>query len=104
MRAMTWLSNLLPYWACCNKSCEGVSQLQQPICANAGEECYMACDKGAINPQHVLILPVEHQRSSAAVSVSTYAEMERYLSALRSCFASQVFCSLLSTCHAWVCM
>ena len=50
----------------------------------------MACDKGPINPQHVLILPVEHQRSSVVVPASVYREMERYLSALRSCFSSQV--------------
>ena len=50
----------------------------------------MACDKGPINAQHVLLLPVEHQRSAVAVPGSTFAEVERYLGALRACFASQV--------------
>ena len=56
----------------------------------AGEESYVAVDKGAITDSHVLVLPIEHFPSSLHLSASTYAEMERYLSALRSCFASQV--------------
>lgn len=55
-----------------------------------GEESYVAVDKGAITDSHVLVLPIEHFPSSLHLSVSTYAEMERYLSALRSCFAAQV--------------
>ena len=50
----------------------------------------MACDKGPLDPHHVLILPVEHQRSSAALPSTVFAEVERYLAALRSCFAAQV--------------
>ena len=50
----------------------------------------MAVDKGAITDSHVLVLPIEHFPSSLHLSPSTYAEMERYLSALRSCFAAQV--------------
>ena len=50
----------------------------------------MAVDKGAITDSHVLVLPIEHFPSSLHLSSSTYAEMERYLSALRSCFAAQV--------------
>ena len=47
-------------------------------------------DKGAITDSHVLVLPIEHFPSSLHLSASTYTEMERYLSALRSCFAAQV--------------
>ena len=50
----------------------------------------MALDKGAITDSHVLVLPVEHFPSSLHLSASAFAEMERYLSALRTCFASQV--------------
>ena len=59
----------------------------------AGEESYVALDKGAITDSHVLVLPIEHFPSSLHLSASTFAEMERYLSALRSCFASQVLSS-----------
>ncbi len=50
----------------------------------------MAVDKGAITDSHVLVLPIEHWPSSLHLSASAYAEMERYLSALRSCFAAKV--------------
>lgn len=67
-----------------------LTMLISALHVHAGEECYMVCDKGPINPMHVLILPVEHQASCVSVPASTYAEIERYLSALRSAFASQV--------------
>ena len=50
----------------------------------------MAVDKGAITDRHVLVLPIEHYPSQLSLSPSSFAEMERYLSALRTCFASQV--------------
>ena len=50
----------------------------------------MVLDKGPISDSHVLVLPVEHFPSQLSLSASSFAEMERYLSALRSCFASQV--------------
>ena len=48
-----------------------------------------------ITDSHVLVLPIEHFPNSLHLLASTFAEMERYLSALRSCFASQV----LPTCQ-----
>ncbi len=48
----------------------------------------MALDKGAINGQHVLLVPIEHLPSTLALSPTCYAEVERYLSAMRSCFAA----------------
>ena len=56
----------------------------------AGEECYCAMDKGALNGGHVLLLPIEHFPSSLACSENAWAEMQRYLSALKACAASQV--------------
>ena len=47
-------------------------------------------DKGAINGGHVLLLPIEHFPSSLASSENAWAEMQRYLSALKACAASQV--------------
>ena len=38
---------------------------------------------------HVLIIPVDHHSSSAALPIATLAEMEDYVAALRACFASQ---------------
>jgi Protein similar to CwfJ C-terminus 1 len=49
----------------------------------------VAVDKGAIDDGHVLVLPIEHFPNSLGVPASTYAEMDRYLSALQSCYAAQ---------------
>lgn len=54
-----------------------------------GEESYLAVDKGAINWGHVLVLPIEHHRCGLALPPGTHAEMMRFLSALRSCYAAQ---------------
>lgn len=51
---------------------------------------YLAMDKGPINPHHVLILPIEHRANTLDLSSAAYGELERYFSALRTCFASQV--------------
>jgi hypothetical protein len=50
----------------------------------------VAVDKGAINDGHVLIVPIEHYPSSLGVSASAYAEMDKYLEALRTCYAAEV--------------
>ncbi len=55
----------------------------------AGEESYVALDKGPISGRHVLVLPIEHFPSTLCLSPSAFAEVERYLAALRSCFAAQ---------------
>jgi diadenosine tetraphosphate (Ap4A) HIT family hydrolase len=51
-------------------------------------ETYVALDKGALTPQHVLLIPVEHYPSSAALPLSAAEELWRYSSALRRCFAA----------------
>ncbi len=50
----------------------------------------MAVDKGAIVDGHVLVLPIEHFPNSLGVPPGAHAEMERYLSALQTCYAAQV--------------
>ncbi len=65
-------------------------QVDINLVASVGEECYVALDKGPITPQHVLIVPIEHFPSSMAVPEGCYEEMQRYLSALKACFAAQV--------------
>lgn len=49
----------------------------------------MAVDKGPIVDEHVLVLPIEHYASQVSLSPTALAELERFLSALRSCFAAQ---------------
>ena len=59
------------------------------LVASVGEECYVAVDKGPISDLHVLILPVEHYACGLDTPATTAAEIDRYLSSLKSCFAAQ---------------
>lgn len=59
------------------------------LVASVGEECYVAVDKGAINDGHVLLVPIEHYPSSLGVSVTAYAEMDKYTAALVTCYAAE---------------
>lgn len=62
-------------------------------------------DKGAINGGHVLLLPIEHFPSSLACSENAWAEMQRYLSALKACAASQVpFLAAFCLVHSALCL
>ena len=67
----------------------------QMLQSSAGEELYVAMDKGAISSTHVLLLPIEHVSSTLELSTAGYAELEKYCGALRQCFKSQVRCPSL---------
>lgn len=42
-------------------------QVDVDLVSSVGEEVYVALDKGPINPQHALIIPIEHHPSLAAL-------------------------------------
>lgn len=44
-----------------------VLQVDVDLVSSVGEEVYVALDKGPINPQHALIIPIEHHPSLAAL-------------------------------------
>ncbi|EFJ41492.1 hypothetical protein VOLCADRAFT_98560 [Volvox carteri f. nagariensis] len=68
--------------------CLGSASADTELVASVGEEVYLAVDKGPITPEHVLIVPIDHMSASVGLSPQCFAEMERYLSALRSMYAS----------------
>ncbi|MEW5297133.1 MAG: hypothetical protein WDW36_000361 [Sanguina aurantia] len=68
--------------------CLGSSSVDVSLVASVCEESYLALDKGPISDEHVLIIPVDHYASSMALTPLCYGEVERYLSSLRSCYAS----------------
>ncbi|GLI67306.1 hypothetical protein VaNZ11_011492 [Volvox africanus] len=68
--------------------CLGSAAADTELVASVGEEVYLAVDKGPITPEHVLIVPIDHLSASVALSPRCFAEVERYLSALRAMFAS----------------
>jgi diadenosine tetraphosphate (Ap4A) HIT family hydrolase len=59
------------------------------LVVSVAEECYVALDKGQINPNHVQLVPIEHYPSLVAAPAGCFQELTRYLSALRACFAAQ---------------
>ncbi len=65
-------------WRCCPLcNCFNTKYGLSETPLSAGEECYVALDKGAITDQHVLVLPVEHYASSLAAPASTTEEIAR---------------------------
>ncbi len=54
-----------------------------------GEECYLAVDKGPVDPTHVLLLPIEHYPSLVSLPQQTFDEAQRYLQALQTAYAAQ---------------
>ncbi|GIL82924.1 hypothetical protein Vretimale_8428 [Volvox reticuliferus] len=68
--------------------CLGSAAADTELVASVGEEVYLAVDKGPITPEHVLIVPIDHLSASVALSPRCFAEVERYLSALRSMYTS----------------
>ncbi|KAL6749502.1 CwfJ C-terminus 1-domain-containing protein-like protein [Haematococcus lacustris] len=68
--------------------CLGSSSVDLSLVASVGDDAYLALDKGAITDHHVLIVPVDHYPSTASLPPAAFMEVERYLSALRTCFAS----------------
>ncbi|KAG2490789.1 hypothetical protein HYH03_010711 [Edaphochlamys debaryana] len=68
--------------------CLGSVAADTELVASVGDELYVALDKGPITPEHVLVVPIDHHPASVALAPSAFAEMERYLSALRAMYAS----------------
>jgi len=60
------------------------------LVCSVGQESYVALDKGPIDTtSHVLVLPIEHHACSLDLPSSALDEIDRYISALSSYFASQ---------------
>eukprot|EP00899_Mesostigma_viride_P019995 jgi/Mesvir1/27998/Mv20194-RA.1 len=69
--------------------CLASPEVDAHLVASVGTECYMAVAKGALSPEHVLVLPIEHHTAMLALPSSAQMEMRRYLKALSSYFASR---------------
>lgn len=83
-RAVTPAPAVEGCWFCLSNSNADTS-----LVASVGEEAYLALDKGAITDDHVLILPVEHYPCALDASIGAATEIDRYVSALRSFYASK---------------
>eukprot|EP00455_Lapot_gusevi_P029210 TRINITY_DN3127_c0_g1_i6.p1 TRINITY_DN3127_c0_g1~~TRINITY_DN3127_c0_g1_i6.p1 ORF type:complete len:673 (+),score=142.97 TRINITY_DN3127_c0_g1_i6:57-2075(+) len=69
--------------------CLGTQGAETHLVVSVAEETYLALAKGGINKYNVLILPIHHIPSTAALSASALAEIQQYKSALRRCYEQQ---------------
>ncbi|GAQ77685.1 hypothetical protein KFL_000020470 [Klebsormidium nitens] len=73
-----------PCWFCLSSP-----DVETHLVISIAEHSYVALAKGPLIPGHVLVLPIEHHPSLAALPPDVYAEMMRYKDALQKCFAAQ---------------
>jgi len=66
--------------------CLANPQVEKHLVVSVGSECYLALAKGALTPDHVLIIPLGHFPSTGELPESARAELEQYKAALRTAF------------------
>lgn len=69
--------------------CLATPSVERHLIVSIGEEAYLAIPKGAINEDHILIVPIAHKASSVQLSRSTWDEIERFKKQLRAYFDAQ---------------
>lgn len=69
--------------------CLATPSVERHLIVSIGQEAYLAMPKGAINGDHLLIVPIAHEASTMKLSAATWSEIEKFKSALRDLFASQ---------------
>ncbi|KAJ0401264.1 hypothetical protein ATCC90586_003701 [Pythium insidiosum] len=69
--------------------CLATPSVERHLIVSIGQEAYLAMPKGAINEDHVLIVPIAHEASTTRLSSSCLKEVARFKTALREYFAAQ---------------
>lgn len=69
--------------------CLATPSVERHLIVSIGHEAYLAMPKGAINSDHVLIVPIAHEASTLALSPKATDEVARFLAALRAYFGAQ---------------
>ncbi|OQR87284.1 hypothetical protein ACHHYP_20402 [Achlya hypogyna] len=68
--------------------CLATPTVETHLLVSIGDEAYVAIPKGPIVPDHVLIVPIQHVSSMAALKPAAAAEVQRFQEALAAYFAS----------------
>lgn len=63
--------------------------MEKHLIASIGDHCYVALAKGALVPEHVLVLPIAHRQSLVALTPHEHREMLHYVLALRDMMAKR---------------
>jgi len=69
--------------------CLATEHVSTHLILSVGSETYLALAKGALNDEHVLILPIVHVSSSLDLTAEQRAEVDRYKLALRKYYRSE---------------
>lgn len=69
--------------------CLASPQVEKHLVISIGTHCYLALAKGALTPQHLLILPIGHYQSVVDLASDVVEEMKKYKSAVRSFYKSK---------------
>lgn len=69
--------------------CLATPELERHLIVSIGQEAYLALPKGALSHDHILIIPIVHEKSTIQLSPSCKEEIERFKSQLRRMFASE---------------
>ena len=74
--------------------CLGGSKVERQYIVSVGDKCYLAYAKGAINKDHLLIIPIDHVQSSVHSDDKLLNDIEKYKLALVKYFKSKNKCVL----------
>ncbi|XP_047136802.1 CWF19-like protein 1 isoform X1 [Hydra vulgaris] len=69
--------------------CLGSKDVEKHLVVSVGESTYMAVAKGAINDDHLLILPISHHNSTVVLPGDVRLELEKYKEGLRKMFNAE---------------
>ncbi|DAZ92740.1 TPA: hypothetical protein N0F65_002558 [Lagenidium giganteum] len=69
--------------------CLATPSVERHLIVSIGQEAYLAIPKGAINADHLLIVPIEHEPSMTKLSASAEKEVERFKTQLGKLFAAE---------------
>eukprot|EP01029_Cantina_marsupialis_P006916 TRINITY_DN17636_c0_g1_i1.p1 TRINITY_DN17636_c0_g1~~TRINITY_DN17636_c0_g1_i1.p1 ORF type:complete len:562 (+),score=188.89 TRINITY_DN17636_c0_g1_i1:175-1686(+) len=70
-----------PCWFCLSNP-----KVERHLIISVGQHCYLALPKGPLCERHVLIIPIQHSPSVAALPAETIVEMWNYVIALHAFF------------------
>lgn len=74
--------------------CLGGSKVERQYIVSVGDKCYLAYAKGALNKDHLLIIPINHVQSSVQAEEELIKEIDKYKVALAKFFKSKKKCVL----------
>lgn len=64
--------------------------IKKHLIVNIGDETYLTIAKGGVIAEHFILIPIEHHSSTLALSESHFAEINRFIDALR-CMNNEEF-------------